>query len=102
MVIHSDLPGLFSEVGADIGFHARITTQSELGSVAVFTDNMKWIIDNIKRITIPILHIGVEDATASESSTDGELEIVWDCPAFVNVSEGPEEILELISGILIS
>ena len=53
-------------------------------------------------ITIPILRIRVEDVTASKSSTDGELEIGWDCPALVNGSEGPEEILELTSGILIS
>ena len=66
VVIHNDLPGLFSEVGAGIGFQARITIQSELGRVAEFTDNIKWI-------TVPILRIGVEDATASESSTDGEL-----------------------------
>ena len=58
----------------------------------------EWITIPIR----PILRIGVEDVTASKSSTDGELEIGWDCPALANSSEGPEEILELTSGILIS
>jgi len=34
--------------------------------------------------------------------TDGELEVGWDRPALANGSDGPEEILELTGGVLVS
>ena len=39
---------------------------------------------------------------ARQCATDGELEVGWDRPALVASSDGPEEILELTGGVLIS
>jgi len=36
------------------------------------------------------------------NATNGELEVGWDRPAFANGSDGPEEILKLTGGVLVS
>jgi len=95
IVIHDDLPGLLSEVGAGIGIHSRVPAQRKLGRVAVLGND-------IEGLAVLVLRIGIDDGTTRKSTTDGELEIGWDRPALTNGSERPEEILELTSGILIT
>ena len=95
IVVDDDLPGLESEVGADIGVHARVAAQCKLGRVAVLGDD-------IKGLAILVLCVGIEDEAASQSVTDGELEVGWDCPTLANGSDGPEEILELTGAVLVS
>ena len=95
IVVDDHLPGLESEVGAGIGVHARVAAQGKLGRVAVLADN-------VEGIAILVLRVGIDDEAASESATDGELEVDWDRPALGNGSDGPEEILELMGGVLVS
>ena len=95
IVVHDDLPGLEPEVGAGIGVHTRVAAQRKLGRVAVFGND-------IEGLAVFVLRIGIDDETARKSTTDGELEIGWDRSALTNGSDGPEEILELTSSILIT
>ena len=95
VVIDRHLPGLESEVGADIGVHARVAAQGKLGRGAVFADN-------VEGFAILVLRVGIDDEAASKSATDGQLEVGWDRPAVTNGSDRPEEILELSGGVLVS
>ena len=95
VLVHDDLPGLEPEVGAGIGVHTRVAAQRKLGRVAVFGND-------IEGLAVFVLRIGIDDETARKSTTDGELEIGWDRSALTNGSDGPEEILELTSSILIT
>lgn len=95
IVVDGHLPGLESEVGAGIGVHARVAAQGKLGRVAVLADD-------VEGIAILVLRVGIDDEAASKSATDGELEVGWDRPALANGSDGPEEILELTGGVLVS
>jgi hypothetical protein len=95
MVIDDHFPGLESEVGAGIGLHAGIAAQCELSRVAVLGDD-------IKRLAILVLRVGIVDEAARQSAMDGELEVGWDGPALSNGSDGPEEILELTGAVLVS
>ena len=95
IVIDHHLPGHESEVGADIGVHARVAAQGKLGRVAVFADY-------VERFAILVLRVGIDDEAAGKSATDGELEVGWDRLAVANGSDGPEEILELSGGVLVS
>lgn len=95
VVIYGDLPGLFSEIVAGIGFHSRVPTQRKLGRAAVLGND-------IERITVLVLRIGIDDAEIRKSMTDGEPEIGWNPSATTSGSERPEEILELPSGILMA
>ncbi len=95
IVIDDHLPGLESEVGAGIGVHARVAAQGKLGRVAVLADD-------VEGIAILVLRVGIDDEATSKSPTDGELEVDWDRPPLANGSDGPEEILELTGGVLVS
>lgn len=95
IVVDDHFPGLESEVGADIGVHGRVAAQGKLGRVAVLADD-------VEGVAILVLRVGIDGEAASKSATDGELEVGWDRPALTNGSDGPEEILELTGGVLIS
>jgi hypothetical protein len=95
IVVDDHVPGLESEVGAGIGVHARVAAQGKLGRVAVLGDD-------VEGVSILVLRVGIDDEAASKSATDGELEVGWDRPALANDSDGPEEILELTGGVLVS
>jgi hypothetical protein len=95
IVVDDHFPGLESEVGAGIGVHARVAAQGKLGRVAVLADD-------VEGVAILVLRVGIDDEAASKSATDGELEVGWDRPALANGSDGPEEILELTGGVLVS
>ena len=95
IVVDDHFPGLESEVGAGIDVHARVAAQVKLGRVAVLADD-------VEGVTILVLRVGIDDEVAGKSVADGELEASWDCPALVNGSDGPEEILELTGGVLVS
>jgi hypothetical protein len=95
IVVHHDLPGFESVVGANVGIHARVAAQGKLGRVAVLADD-------VKGMAIFVLCVGIDDETARKSTTDGELEVGWDCSALANGSDRPEEILKLTGGVLIS
>ena len=95
IVVDDHFPGLESEVGAGIGFHARVAAQGKLGRVAVLADD-------VEGVAILVLRVGIDDVVAGKSVTDGELEASWDCPALVNGSDGPEEIPEPTGGVLVS
>jgi hypothetical protein len=95
MVIDDLFPGLESEVGTGIGLHGGIAAQCELSRVAVLGDD-------IKRLAILVLRVGIVDEATRQSAMDGELEVGWDRPALSNGSDGPEEILELTGAVLVS
>ena len=95
IVVEDHIPGLESEVGAGIGVHAGVAAQGKLGRVAVLADDVEWF-------AIFVLRVGIGDEAASKSATDRELEVGWDCPALATCSNGPEEILELNDGVLVS
>ena len=95
IVVDDHLPGLESVIGADMGVHARVATQGKLGRVAVLADD-------VEGIAILVLCVGIDEEAASNSATDGELEVGWDRPALTNGSNRPEEILKLTGGVLVS
>jgi len=96
IVVDDHLPGLKSEISAGIGVHARVAAQGKLGRVAILADD-------VEGIAILVLRVGIVDkAVSTKSATDGELEVGWDCPAIANGSDGPEKILELTGGVLVS
>lgn len=95
IVVDDHLPGLESKVSADIGVHARVAAQGKFGCGAVLADDEEGI-------AVLVLRVGIGDEAASKSSTDRELEVVWDCLALANGSDGPEEFLKLTGGVLVS
>ena len=95
IVVEDHIPGLESEVGAGIGIHAGVAAQGKIGCVAVLADDVEWF-------AILVLRVRIDDEAASKSATDRELEVGWDLPALATGSCGPEEVLELINGVLVS
>ena len=93
VVVYDDLPGLESELWADIALHARIAAQGKLGRVAVLADD-------VKGIAVLVHRVGIEDAGARKNGTDGELETGWDLSALANGIEGPEVVFELTGRVL--
>lgn len=73
IVIDDHLPRLESEVGADIGVHARVAAQGKLGRVAVLAHD-------VQGIAILVLCVGIAEAATSKSATDGKLPVGWDRP----------------------
>ena len=95
IVVDGHFPRLESEVGAGISVHARVAAQGKLGRIPVLAHD-------VKRVAIFVFRVEIDEEAASKSVTDGELEVGWDPPALANGSDGPEEILELIGGVLVS
>jgi len=95
IVVDNHVPGLESEIGAGISVHAGVAAQGKLGRVAVLADDVEWF-------AILVLRVRIDDEAASKSATDRELEIGWDLPTLATGSCGPEEILELTNGVLVS
>ena len=88
IVVDDDLPGLESEVGASVGLHARITTQGKLSRITVLADD-------IKRLAVFVLCVGIDYEASRKSATDGELEVRWDCLVAANSIDGPKAVFEL-------
>lgn len=95
VVIHGDIPRLFSELGAGIGFHSRVPTKRKPGHAAVLGNN-------IERITVLVLRIGIDDETTRKSTTDGELGLGWEPLVLTSSRKWPEAIREISRGILMA
>ena len=95
VVIDDHLLGLESEVGTDIGLHTGVAAQGELSRIAILGDD-------VERLAVLVLRVGIDDEATRQSATDGELEGVWELPALTNGSDGPETILELKVAVLVS
>lgn len=69
--------------------------EGELGHIALFGDN-------IKRLAILVLSVGIAYEAVRKSATDGELEVSWDCLVIAYRSDRQEEVLEVTGVVLVS